>query len=143
MKSFVRTVLFENTDGGRVAVTTQSLLDAGSYYCNTNRREELEAIFDYLSFGKLPIRLKGDGVYPQLFRYDSANQICAGFFNLSMDTWQHAEMKINLSEHDNCSDPELLMPDGTLRTLPVSRRENTIVVSIPYPVDPGKNASSR
>lgn len=131
-------VCFENALGGRVAVSTQSLQSPGGIYNNTFRRELLENIFDYLSFDKFPVRLRGNGVYPQLFRSDSCERICAGFFNLSLDAWDDICFELSVSAEDKFSSAMLLGTDGEWHSLQMTRQAEKISVKVSQNVPAAK-----
>jgi hypothetical protein len=61
------------------------------------RAIQLQAAVEWLSHGKTPILIRGNGVYPLGLRKDSADETLLGLFNLSLDPWSKIEFV--LAEH--------------------------------------------
>ena len=123
-------MFFENALGGRIVISTQSLLPPSALFCNTHRQQLLDAIFKFLTFDNLPVTLVGDGVYPQLFRCDSKSATTVGFFNLSQDDWTNEKFILKLQGGEKLFDPKILTQDGTWLPIEMTQTDDTVSLNL-------------
>jgi hypothetical protein len=89
---------FENRLGGRVFAYAFELATAyGIAFHHPLRTVQLQAAVGWLSHGKTPILIRGNGVYPLGFRKDCVDETVLGLFNLSLDPW--SDIEFILAEH--------------------------------------------
>lgn len=95
-RHYVCMYAYENNLGGRVAVYSYEMATSyGVAFCNPNRMQQLQNIVRWLSYGRHPVLVRGDGVYPLAFRKDTEKETILGFFNLTLDPWTYVEFELS------------------------------------------------
>jgi hypothetical protein len=90
---------FENKLGGRVIVHCLAFTTCqGPGFNSLFRAEQLAGAMKWLAKDRVPILVKGNGVYPLAFRKDCRDFILLGMFNLSLDPWSRAKFILDTED---------------------------------------------
>lgn len=102
---------FENELGGRVVVHALDYTSAvGVAYFHPFRREELQNVINYLSFGHSALLFDCDGAFSLAWRKDCQNYTILGAFNFNLDDWKSCEF--NLDWQYQLPSVTMLLPSG-------------------------------
>jgi hypothetical protein len=113
-RSHVCSYAFENRLGGRMFAYAFDLASAyGIAFHHPLRAIQLHEAVKWISRGKVPILIRGSGVYPLGFRKDLAKETLLGCFNLSLDPW--SEVEFTLAERRRLGEIRVLDIKGSWR----------------------------
>ena len=106
-----------NRMGGRVVIHGFDLGSAyGSGYCRPERVRQIQGAVDWISRGRVPLKVHIDGAWPLSFRKDCDGKTILGAFNLSLDPWP--EITFDLASSRRPSSIQRLTPAGRWRACP-------------------------
>lgn len=133
-------IAYQNALGGRIVVQGFDLGQAyGDNYCRPERVQQMQGVIRWLSQGKIPVLVRGDGAWPLGLRKDYGDRTVLGFFNLSLDPWPAVEFEIQ-EERDPSSIRKLGM-DGAwseCEGLEVTREGERLLLRYARPVPHGE-----